>query len=130
MAGYGAVPPNDNLMIKGLPVETTDEFLTSLFAQYGTVKSARVLPVAPGKSAAAGFVALGSIEEATWLVENVNGQIPQGLAVPIEVIYATPREMRGGGKGDKGKMGGGDRFSPYGGGKDGGWGGGKGKDGG
>eukprot|EP00930_Biecheleria_cincta_P025875 TRINITY_DN1834_c0_g1_i1.p1 TRINITY_DN1834_c0_g1~~TRINITY_DN1834_c0_g1_i1.p1 ORF type:complete len:278 (+),score=74.67 TRINITY_DN1834_c0_g1_i1:43-834(+) len=120
--------PNVDLMVKGLPVETTDESLNAIFAQYATVKSAKCLPVAQGKTLKAAFVTVGSLDEAIWIVQNVNGNVPQGLTTPIDVIYATPREQRGGkgggmagGKGDSwggamgGGMGGGNRWSPYGG---------------
>merc|ERR1719460_2910638 len=52
---------------------------------------------------------LASVEMATWIVENLNGNIPEGLTEPIIARYAN--DKKGGGKGDKG--------SPYGGGK--GW---------
>ncbi|OLQ00477.1 hypothetical protein AK812_SmicGene16864 [Symbiodinium microadriaticum] len=38
-----------------------------------------------------------------WVLENVNGQIPQGLASPVAVVFATPKEQMWNGKGGKGK---------------------------
>jgi len=90
-------------MVKGLPVDTTNESCQNIFAQYGNVTSAKVLPVAFGKTAAAAFVIMATVDEAKWIVENVNGNVPQGLSTAIEIIFATPREERNGGKGGKGK---------------------------
>ena len=64
------------------------------------MKETTVLPVLAGKTAAAAFVIMNTLEDAKWIVENVNGNVPQGLAEPVTVVFATPREQRkGGGKG-------------------------------
>mmetsp|Transcript_22917 Transcript_22917/g.51571 ORF Transcript_22917/g.51571 Transcript_22917/m.51571 type:complete len:321 (+) Transcript_22917:75-1037(+) len=86
-------PPSETLFVTGLPVDCTNEFATQIFNQYGTVKSATVLPVKPGKSAAAGFVIMTNLDDATWIVEHVNGNVPQMLTNPVTIVYATPKEM-------------------------------------
>eukprot|EP00931_Biecheleriopsis_adriatica_P016631 TRINITY_DN12210_c0_g1_i1.p2 TRINITY_DN12210_c0_g1~~TRINITY_DN12210_c0_g1_i1.p2 ORF type:complete len:233 (-),score=73.55 TRINITY_DN12210_c0_g1_i1:78-722(-) len=103
MAGKGGPAPSETLMVKGLPADMTNESCQKIFAQYGNVTSAKVLPVALGKTAAAAFVIMATVDEAKWIVENVNGNVPQGLASEIQVIFATPREEKLGGKGGKGK---------------------------
>merc|ERR1719236_314330 len=55
--GFGGPPaasgPSENLYMKGLPPETTDDMLRGVFGQYGTVQSTKVLPSSEGKSGAA-----------------------------------------------------------------------------
>ena len=84
-------------------MDSTSEGVKQTFSQYGAVKESTVLPVKPGKDAAAAFVIMNTVEDATWIVENVNGNVPQGLMNQVQVVFATPREQRkGGGKGKKG----------------------------
>jgi len=112
---------SDNLFITGFPEGFDDESLKTIMGAYGTIAQAKVLPAQPGRSCAA-MVRFSSVEEAKWIVENVNNNIPQGLTGPVEVKYAVSKQDQMAGKGgfDGGKGG------PYGGdGK--GKGGGKGK---
>mmetsp|Transcript_28042 Transcript_28042/g.65858 ORF Transcript_28042/g.65858 Transcript_28042/m.65858 type:complete len:255 (+) Transcript_28042:57-821(+) len=96
-----SAPPSEELFVTGLPMDSTSEMAKQIFSQYGSVKETTVLPVSPGKQAAAGFVVMNSVEDARWIVEHVNGNVPQGLANPVTVVFATPKSMRpgGGGKG-------------------------------
>ncbi|CAE7340341.1 SXL, partial [Symbiodinium necroappetens] len=154
MGGPMTQPPSDELFVSGLPTDVTDDLLKKIFSQYGSIKEVKVLPVAAGKQAAAAFVDMNSLEDAKWIVENVNGNVPQGMAGPVTVAYATPRSrrkgMKGGmkgmmemmaammssmsgqgkgggwGGGDKGGWGGGEKGGgDWGGGDKGGWGGGE-----
>ncbi|CAE7606558.1 SXL [Symbiodinium pilosum] len=93
-----AVPPSEELFVTGLPMNCTSELSKQVFSQYGAVKETTVLPVSPGKQAAAGFVVMGSLEDAKWVVEHVNGNVPQGLSNPVTVVFATPKIQRPGGK--------------------------------
>mmetsp|Transcript_59071 Transcript_59071/g.189989 ORF Transcript_59071/g.189989 Transcript_59071/m.189989 type:complete len:327 (-) Transcript_59071:51-1031(-) len=95
----GGVLPQDRLYIKGLPAGMTDDFVRGIFDAYGTVLDSKVL-VANGKSddgsgQSVAIVKMGSVAEATWLVENVNGNIPQGLAGPVQIAFAGPRGSTG-----------------------------------
>jgi len=99
-------PPSEELFVTGLPMDCSSVQAKQIFKQYGGVKQANVLPVAAGKTAAAAFVIMESVEDARWVVEHVNGNVPQGLANPVTVAFATPRGDRKGGKGMKGGMGG------------------------
>lgn len=104
--------PNDNLHMTGLPPNMTEEALYSIFGAYGTIQSIKVLntngTTEDGRGMTICMVRLGSVEQATWMVQNLNGNIPQGLTTPITVRYAdTPdvksqkqaRKPYGGGKG-------------------------------
>ena len=59
----------------------------SIFGQYGIVKDARMLPVAPGKTAAAAVVEMNTADDAKWIVEHVNGNVPQSLTTPVTVAF-------------------------------------------
>jgi len=87
-AGKGApAGPSDNLYIAGLPWDSTTETVTSLIGQYGTVTSAKVMDPTPGKPDRVALVRMGSVEEATWIVENLDGNIPAGLETIIHIKF-------------------------------------------
>mmetsp|Transcript_87006 Transcript_87006/g.106705 ORF Transcript_87006/g.106705 Transcript_87006/m.106705 type:complete len:144 (-) Transcript_87006:125-556(-) len=98
--GYAAPQPNETLFVTGLPMNCTNEQAKGVFGQYGNVKSVTVMPVAAGKTAAAAFVIMETVDQAKWIVENLNGNIPGGLTAPVKVVLATPRDQwKGKGKG-------------------------------
>lgn len=108
----GAEQPvaSNNLYVKGLPPEVTEKFLNEIFGQYGLVTQLKVLPRDPAKPEVAAMIRMGSVEEAQWLVDNLNGNIPQGMTTPVIVKFANASPK--GGKGDI--MGGGKGPSPMG----------------
>jgi len=125
-----------NIYINDLPAEMDEDTLKALFGAYGTVTWGKVFQ-GKGKPSSSGIIEFSSVEEAKWVVENVSGNIPEGLSAPVTITFKKAKAA-GGGKGfgkDFGKAGllgallgkmggGGNRWSPYGGG--GGKGGGKG----
>jgi len=82
--------PSPALYVMSLPTSATNESLTTLFGQYGTVETVRILTPKPGMDSAAAIVRLSSTEEATWVVNNVDGTVPQGLSRAIAVKFAAP----------------------------------------
>ena len=63
-----------------------------------------MLPVAPGKTAAAAVVEMNTADDAKWIVEHVNGNVPQSLTTPVTVTFKF--KGKGFGKGfDKGGLG-------------------------
>eukprot|EP00930_Biecheleria_cincta_P055676 TRINITY_DN41976_c0_g1_i1.p1 TRINITY_DN41976_c0_g1~~TRINITY_DN41976_c0_g1_i1.p1 ORF type:complete len:303 (-),score=52.81 TRINITY_DN41976_c0_g1_i1:96-1004(-) len=94
-------PPSDNLYMVDLPEGIDDATLKTIFSAYGTVQTLKVLPNPKGGKCAA-MVRFQSVEEATWIVENLNGNIPQGLAEAIQVRFANPPGQKGGMKGGAG----------------------------
>merc|ERR1719160_1830979 len=90
--------PSSNLYVKGLPPEVTEEFLNEIFGQYGLVTQLKVLPRDPSKPEVAAMIRMGSVEEAQWLVDNLNGNIPQLMTTPVIVKFANASPK--GGKGD------------------------------
>jgi len=80
-----------------------------------------VLSTPDGADKSATLVRIRDVAQATWLVDNLNGNIPKGLSTPVTVRYANagPGKDGGGGKGAPGGItlpgqGGDPRFSPYG----------------
>eukprot|EP00927_Polykrikos_kofoidii_P068670 TRINITY_DN639_c0_g2_i1.p1 TRINITY_DN639_c0_g2~~TRINITY_DN639_c0_g2_i1.p1 ORF type:complete len:246 (+),score=37.46 TRINITY_DN639_c0_g2_i1:83-820(+) len=102
--------PSQTLFIGDLPSELTEDRLKSVFGAYGNVTHAKMLnPSQHGKAAA--LLEFETQEEATWILENVNGNIPQGLTEPVVVKY---KEASGkGGSGKAGTSQGGNRWEPY-----------------
>jgi len=127
-------PPSDNLFISELPAAFTEEQLRSVFGAYGNITHAKLLP-GQGKNAA--LVRFATQDEAVWVKDNLNGNIPQGLTTPVNVKYANPPGSKGKGKdggkgwsdggkgwsdGGKGWSDGGKGWAPYDNGKGKGWG--------
>lgn len=74
-----------SLFITGLPPDMTEETAYAVFAQYGEVENLKKLPE-NGKSSAAFLVRMGTVELATWMVENV--VIPTGLTTPVQIKFS------------------------------------------
>jgi len=102
--------PSDNVWVGDLPVGMDKGSLASLFEPYGTVVECRILPGRDESAKPAAMIRFASVEMATWVVENINGNIPEGLSEAVIVRFAN--DNKGGGKGkDKGW---GARVEPYG----------------
>src|SRR5436305_5940576 len=130
----GNVMASKNLYVGNLPFTTTEQELTDLFGQYGTVTKAQVImDRETGRSRGFGFVEMSS--GADEAVQAMNGAEYQGRRLTVN--EAKPREERPRGGGGGGYGGGGGGRGGYGGGggggrggKGGGYGGGRGGGGG
>lgn len=80
---------SDKLFISGLPVDATEDLITSVFSQYGLLISSKILPVGVGKTELSALVHMGDINMAKWLVENVNGNMPVGMSTPVNISFAS-----------------------------------------
>ncbi len=110
----------NKLYVGNLQFATTEEELTQLFSQAGTVDSARIVTDRDtGRSKGFGFVEMSSDDEAAKAVTQFNGQQFGGRT--LTVSEARPMEPRSGGGG---RGGGGGGFRSGGGGRPGGGGGG------
>merc|ERR1719343_257586 len=94
--------PCDNLWIGDLPLGSTDDTVKSIFMAYGSVVSVKVLASKPGSDKVAALVRFASLEEATWVQENLNGNLAEGLDTPVIVQFAKNAGASGG-KGAAGK---------------------------
>ena len=90
------------LYVGGLPYSATESQLNDLFAQHGTVASARIITDKfTGQSRGFGFVEMSSQEEAQAAISAVNGTQIEGRTLTVN--EAKPQEPRSGG----GRFGGG-----------------------
>jgi RNA recognition motif-containing protein len=86
------------LYVGGLPYSVTEQQLSELFAQQGTVSSAKVITDKfTGQSRGFGFVEMSTAEEAKKAISALNGTQMDGR--PLTVNEAKPQEKRTGGGG-------------------------------
>ena len=86
------------LYVGGLPYSTTEQQLTELFSQQGSVTSAKVITDKfTGQSRGFGFVEMSTTEEAQKAISALNGTQLDGR--PLTVNEAKPQEKRTGGGG-------------------------------
>ncbi|MET0515020.1 MAG: RNA-binding protein [Nitrospiraceae bacterium] len=84
------------LYVGGLPYSATESQLNDLFAQHGTVESARIITDKfTGQSRGFGFVEMSSSEEAQTAISAVNGTQMDGRTLTVN--EAKPQEPRSGG---------------------------------
>jgi len=100
----------NKLYVGNLSYEVQDRDLQQLFAQYGTVSSAKVvMDRDTGRSKGFGFVEMGTDEEAEASISALNGHEVGGRALTVN--EARPKEAggerRSGGGGGRGFGGGG-----------------------
>ncbi len=82
-----------NLFVGSLPWSVNDEQLAQIFAEAGTVESARVITERDsGRSKGFGFVEMATEEEAKKAIEMLNGKEIDGRAITVN--EARPREER------------------------------------
>lgn len=90
------------LFVGGLPYAATEQELTELFGQHGTVSSAQIVTDKfTGQSRGFGFVEMGSPAEAQTAINALNGSQFGGRSLTVN--EAKPREPRS----DGGRSGGG-----------------------
>merc|ERR1712187_697288 len=89
-----------DVFISDLPAEVDDAKLAETFGQYGTVTWSKVM-ASKGKPTNSAIVEFASVEEAQWVVENLNGNLAQGISTPINIAFKRERS-KGDGKGKNG----------------------------
>ena len=106
------------LYIGSLPYAVADADLEKIFAEVGTVESARVIMDRDsGRSKGFGFVEMATPEEAQKAIQELNGATIEGRAIMVSLARPqTDRPRSGGGGG----YGGGRSGGGYGGGRSGG----------
>ena len=98
----------NKLYVGSLPYTTTEQQLTELFSQHGTVQSAKVMTDRfTGESRGFAFVEMATSEEAQKAIAALHGTELDGRALVVN--EARPQEKRsfggrsGGGGGDRGR---------------------------
>lgn len=100
---------SSKLYVGGLPYATTESQLTTLFAEHGTVESARVVADKfTGQSRGFGFVEMSTAEEAQAAISALNGSQMDGRSLTVNI--AKPMEPRSGGGGGGRSSGGRNRY--------------------
>jgi RNA recognition motif-containing protein len=99
------------LYVGNLPFNTTDESLEQIFAQAGTVQSAKVITDRDtGRSKGFGFVEMSTDQEAADAIQKFNGADYGGRNMTVaEARPMAPREGGRGGGGGGYRGGGGGR---------------------
>ncbi len=100
------------LYVGGLPYATTQDALSELFSQAGSVESAMIITdKMTGRSKGFGFVEMATEEEAEKAIDMFNGKDFEGRSLTVNV--ARPMEERAprrdGDRGGRGGFGGGYR---------------------
>ncbi len=96
----------NKLYVGNLSYAMQDRDLQELFAEYGTVTSAKIVSDREsGRSKGFGFVEMSTDAEAQAAITALNGQELNGRALTVN--EARPKEDRGGGGGGRGGYGGG-----------------------
>jgi len=87
------------LYVGNLPFSATDESLHEMFAQAGSVTSAKIIMDRDtGRSKGFGFVEMSSDQEAAAAIQKFNGESVGGRAITVaEARPVAPREERGSG---------------------------------
>lgn len=89
------------LYVGGLPYASTEQELSDLFAQHGTVASARIITDKfTGQSRGFGFVEMSSDSEAQAAISALNGSQMGGRTLTVN--EARPQEARAGSGGRAG----------------------------
>jgi len=87
-----------NLYVGNLSFSTDDTSLNELFAEFGTVDSAKVVTDRDsGRSRGFGFVEMSNDDEANAAISDLNGKEVDGRV--LKVNQAKPKENRSGGGG-------------------------------
>ena len=87
-----------NLYVGNLSFSTDDTSLNELFAEFGTVDSAKVVTDRDsGRSRGFGFVEMSNDDEANTAISDLNGKEVDGRV--LKVNQAKPKENRPGGGG-------------------------------
>jgi len=92
---------SDNLYVKGLPLNFTQDHLHLLFGQCGTMRRSRILQP-PNRDQAnasseeepldiAALVQMSSAEEAARVIQMLNGRVPDGVGPQMTIRYAEPK---------------------------------------
>merc|ERR1740121_471128 len=71
--GPKGAPPSDNLYVKGLPIDASEDEVRLLFGEYGNVVSIKVMTPRPGAYDCTALVRMSSVEEAEAAVNSSGG---------------------------------------------------------
>jgi len=86
------------LYVGNLSFNTTEDGLRTLFSQFGTVASAKIIfDRESGNSKGFGFIEMSSDEEASAAINGTNGREFEGRQLRVNEAMDKPRRERSGG---------------------------------
>lgn len=89
-----------NIYVGNLSKDVTDDDLQQLFAEYGTVKSAKVIKdLFSGESKGFGFVEMPGAAEAQKAMTELNTKDVKGKRIIVNEARQKKDDRRGGGRG-------------------------------
>ncbi|CAE7877148.1 engB [Symbiodinium microadriaticum] len=98
--------PKARVFVKNLPGGSTDDSVRAIFEKFANVQGVKVLAPSMGRTTLAGYVTFASVDEATWVVENISDHPLDGLPEPVSISFAyEPDSVKGISKGCMGKGG-------------------------
>jgi len=77
--------PNLAIFVSNLPSGIDDVQINSIFGAYGTITEVTSIY---GTNCC--VITLATLEESKWMVDNLNGNMPEGITQPIAVKYVDP----------------------------------------
>jgi len=84
--------PTTNLYIADLPENVDEALIVRVFENYGKVQQCKCMQGKYEGHFGAALVRFETLEQASWIVENLNGNIPQGLRRPIQARFAKDKK--------------------------------------
>jgi RNA recognition motif-containing protein len=102
-----------NIYVGNLAKEVTDEELQNVFAEYGHIKSVKIIrDMFSGESKGFGFVEMPGVAEAQKALDSLNSKDLKGKKIVVNEARPKTENSRGGGGGNnRGGSGGGGRRS-------------------
>ena len=89
------------LYVGNLSYNTTEDGLRNIFAEFGTVVSAKIIfDRGSGNSKGFGFIEMNSDEEASAAITGTNGRECDGRQIRVNEAMDKPRRDRGPGGGN------------------------------
>lgn len=86
------VPPSDNVFIKNITADITEEKMKTVFSTFGNITQCKFLPTGNKFSA---LIRLATVSEATALLEGLKADpVPPGFTEPLEARYGETPESR------------------------------------
>eukprot|EP01132_Coremiostelium_polycephalum_P004034 gene4034-5049_t len=92
-SNYNSKFPSNNLFIKPLPPNVSDEQLRQLFLPFGEIVECKVMVDQNGQSKLAGFVRFQNESDATKAIQSMNG-VKIGDNNPLVVKYADTEQQK------------------------------------
>jgi len=89
----GSEVASDSVLVELLPKGMDEKSVTEIFSSLVRVFAVRIVSKPRGRLTSA-VVTFGTTEEAEYAVEEMNGQVPEGLSSPITLSFVDPSSFQ------------------------------------